>query len=160
MKYVKAFIGAVVLILLDQCSKYWAASALKGKAPIVIWENVFELQYLENRGMAFGLFQNRIALFVILTLIILTGIIIYYRKIPDTKRMLPMRIVLVGLAAGAVGNLIDRVINNYVIDFLYFKLIDFPIFNIADCYVTISLFILIILILFYYKEEELEFHAK
>lgn len=160
MKYIKAFVGTVVLILIDQLSKYWAVSALKGKEPIVIWENVFELQYLENRGMAFGLFQNKIAFFVILTLIILTGIIMYYRKIPDTKRMLPMRIALVGLAAGAVGNLIDRVINNYVIDFLYFKLIDFPIFNIADCYVTISLFILIILVLFYYKEEELNFHAK
>ena len=74
--------------------------------------------------------------------------------------MRPLQIAMILLGAGAVGNLIDRVVNNFVIDFLYFKLINFPIFNVADCYVTISLILLIWLILFYYKEEELDFHAK
>lgn len=160
MKYVKALIGAAVLVILDQLTKYWAASALKGKQPIELWNGVFELQYLENRGMAFGLMQNKIILFVIFTVIILGAILYYYRLVPSTKRMLPLRMTLIILAAGAVGNLIDRIINNYVIDFLYFKLIDFPIFNVADCYVTVSLFALICLILFYYKEEELDFHGK
>lgn len=160
MKYVKAFLGVTVLLLLDQLTKYWAAITLKGRNPIVVWKGVFEFQYLENRGIAFGLFQNKTIIFVILTLIILIALIYYYRAVPDNKRMRPLRIAMIMLAAGAVGNLIDRVINNYVIDFLYFKLIDFPIFNVADCYVTLSLVILTCLILFYYKEEELNFHAK
>jgi len=160
MKYVKAMIGAALLIILDQVTKYWAASVLKGNKAIEIWNGVFEFQYLENRGMAFGLMQNQIILFVIFTVIILGVIFYYYRLVPDTKRMMPLRWAMVVLAAGAVGNLIDRIVNNYVIDFLYFKFIDFPIFNVADCYVTISLLTLICLILFYYKEEELEFHGK
>lgn len=160
MKYIKGFIWAAILILLDQLSKYWATVALKGKEPIVLWEGVFELHYLENRGMAFGLLQNRIGIFLIMTVLILGAIIYYYRLVPNTKRMKPLRIAMVVLAAGAVGNMIDRIVNNYVIDFLFFKAINFPIFNIADCYVTVSFAALIILILFYYKEEELNFHAK
>ena len=61
------------------------------------------------------------------------------------------------LGAGAVGNLIDRMVQSYVVDFLYFKLIDFPIFNVADCYVTAGAILLAILILFVYKDEELGF---
>ncbi|MDY2590860.1 MAG: signal peptidase II, partial [Agathobacter sp.] len=58
--------------------------------------------------------------------------------------------------AGAIGNLIDRIVNNYVVDFFYFKLIDFPIFNVADIYVTIAAFLFIVLGFFYYKEEDFE----
>ena len=53
--------------------------------------------------------------------------------------------------------MIDRLANGYVVDFLYFKLIDFPIFNVADCYVVVSTISLLLLFFFYYKEEELEF---
>lgn len=160
MKYIKGFLGVAVLVLLDQLTKYWATHTLKGKSPIVLWNDIFEFQYLENRGIAFGLFQNKTIVFVIFTIIILAVLIYYYRLIPSSRRMLPLRISFVMLAAGAVGNLIDRVANTFVIDFLYFKLINFPIFNVADCYVTVSLVLLSCLILFYYKEEELNFHAK
>ena len=60
------------------------------------------------------------------------------------------------IIAGAIGNLIDRVINNYVIDFFYFKLINFPIFNVADIYVTVAAFLFIVLSFFYYKEEDFD----
>ena len=73
---------------------------------------------------------------------------------------MPLRICSILLIAGAVGNLIDRVRLNYVIDFFYFKLIDFPIFNVADIYVSVGTAVLIILILFYYKEEELNLLLK
>ena len=58
------------------------------------------------------------------------------------------------MAIGALGNFIDRVFRNYVVDFFYFKLIDFPVFNVADIYVTVAAFAMIILGLFYYKEED------
>lgn len=79
-----------------------------------------------------------------------------------TKHFLPLRICAVFILAGAFGNMIDRVIRHYVVDFFYFSLIDFPIFNVADIYVTFSAFGLIILLLFYYKEEDLEqiFHNR
>ena len=57
------------------------------------------------------------------------------------------------LASGAVGNMIDRVKLDYVVDFFYFRLIDFPIFNVADCYVVIACILFVVLILFYYKDD-------
>ena len=60
------------------------------------------------------------------------------------------------ILSGAFGNCIDRIRLNYVVDFLYFKLINFPIFNVADIYVTVAAFLLVILILIYYKEDDLE----
>ena len=62
--------------------------------------------------------------------------------------------------AGAIGNMIDRAVRGYVVDFFYFRLIDFPIFNVADIYVTVTMILLLILILFYYKEEDLEFLSR
>jgi signal peptidase II len=61
------------------------------------------------------------------------------------------------IAAGAIGNMIDRIRYDYVVDFIYFVFINFPIFNVADIYVSISTFVLIFILLFYYKEEDLNF---
>ena len=63
---------------------------------------------------------------------------------------------MIFITCGAIGNMIDRIRLNYVIDFLYFELIDFPIFNVADIYVSVATFVLVILLLFYYKDEELD----
>ena len=72
------------------------------------------------------------------------------------RRFLPLRICAVFVMAGAWGNCIDRITLNYVVDFLYFKLIDFPIFNVADIYVTVAAFAVAILICFYYKDGDFE----
>ena len=75
---------------------------------------------------------------------------------PENRRYLPLRICAVLLCAGAVGNMIDRIFRGYVVDFFYFKLIDFPVFNVADIYVTTAAVILIVLIVFLYKEEDFD----
>lgn len=147
----------VVLTVLDQWTKYLAMVHLKGQDPIVLWEGVFELHYLENRGAAFGILQGQKLIFLICTAVVLSLIVLFYRRIPESKRFFPLRAVAVLLSAGAIGNLIDRMRFSYVVDFLYFKLIDFPVFNIADCYVTVGAILLAVLILFVYKEEELGF---
>ena len=67
---------------------------------------------------------------------------------------MPLRLCLVFLSAGALGNMIDRILHRFVIDFIYFKIINFPIFNVADIYVTVSIAVLVVLILFYYKDQE------
>ena len=78
-----------------------------------------------------------------------------------TKKLLPLRICAVFIFSGAIGNFIDRLKLGYVVDFFYFKLIDFPVFNVADIYVTVGTFILAFLLSFYYKEEDLDriFHS-
>ena len=75
---------------------------------------------------------------------------------PASKKFLPLRICAILIVSGAIGNLIDRIRLQYVIDFFYFKLIDFPVFNVADIFVTVSTILLLVLVLFYYKEEDFE----
>lgn len=148
-------IAAVLLILFDQWSKYLVVHHLKGQSPVPLISGVFELQYLENRGAAFGIFQGRRVFFLVITVVFLLIAVWFYSKLPLNRRFLPLRIITVVLAAGAVGNMIDRAANNYVVDFFYFKLINFPIFNVADIYVTVGAIGLILLLLFCYKEEDL-----
>lgn len=153
--YLLSIIIIVIGVVLDQFTKNLAVTHLQD-APIPIIENVFELQYLENRGAAFGMMQNQQLFFVVIGVIMLVLFSYMYVKMPHTKRFLPLRACFVAITAGAIGNMIDRLALNYVIDFFYFKLIDFPIFNVADIYVTCATFALAFLIIFYYKEDEID----
>ena len=82
----------------------------------------------------------------------LAAIVYCYHKIPATKKNLPLLVLCVAITAGALGNFIDRLYLEYVIDFLYFKLINFPIFNVADCFITCGCFLLIAHMIFLNKE--------
>ncbi len=156
-KWIKFTLFVILLIGIDQLTKILALNNLKGKANVVIIPNIFELEYLENRGAAFGSFQGAQIPLIIVSLIIIALIIWKYGQIPEGKRFYPLKITLGTLMAGAFGNLIDRIFRNYVIDFLYFKPIDFPRFNVADSYVTLSVISLAILVIFVYQEKELDF---
>lgn len=149
-----AGIAVLFCVFLDQWTKLLAVRYLKGKNPIVLLDGVFELSYLENRGAAFGIFQNQRWIFIVFTIVIMAALLIFYWKLPNSKRYLPMQICCVVIFAGAVGNMIDRLQNGYVVDFFYFRLINFPVFNVADIYVTGATIIAAIFFLFYYKEEE------
>jgi len=155
--YISAVIAAAVLVLLDQWTKQLSIRYLKDQPAIPLIEGVLELQYLENRGAAFGMMQGQQVFFAIITVVLLAMIGFYYTRIPEGKRYIAMRCIMIAVISGAVGNFIDRCRFDYVVDMIYFKLIDFPIFNVADCYVTCSVFIFAALILWYYKEEELDF---
>jgi signal peptidase II len=90
--------------------------------------------------------------------IVILGVIAYVLvKTPDDKKYTILHILLSLIAAGAIGNMIDRIRYDYVVDFIYFVFINFPIFNVADIYVSISTFVLIFILLFYYKEDDLNF---
>ena len=144
-------IGFLAAIGLDQWTKLLAVNHLMDRPAYVIWDGVFEFLYSENRGAAFGMLQGKQWFF----LIMVAAAVYSISRMPATKKYLPLHLIAMFLSAGAVGNMIDRFTRGYVVDFLYFKLIDFPIFNVADCYVTVSMFIFILLFLFLYKEEDL-----
>ena len=154
--YLFSILGVIAAIFFDQFTKILAVKHLKNKNSIDIVENVFQLHYLENRGAAFGMLQNQKILFVVIGIVILIAVVLCYIRLPHNRRFLLLRICLLFIASGAIGNMIDRIRLDYVIDFLYFELIDFPIFNVADIYVSVSAFLLVLLVLFYYKEEDLE----
>lgn len=153
------FLLFAIAVFADQIAKMLAVSVLKGNAAVSIIPRVFELQYLENHGAAFGLFQNRQIIFVVIAAVILIAGIIFYQNLPADRRFLPLKFCTVCIAAGALGNMIDRVRIGYVVDFFYFSLIDFPIFNVADIYVTVATALLVVLVLFYYKEEDFKYFS-
>jgi signal peptidase II len=151
-----AVIGTMLLVAFDQLIKYLVVIKLKGNSPYVLISGVFQLEYLENRGAAFGILQNQRVFFYLCAALIALVVLCFYHRVPMESRFLPLRLCAVFIISGAIGNVIDRIRLNYVVDFLYFKLIDFPIFNVADIYVTLSAIALILLLCVYYKEEDLE----
>ncbi|MCI9174769.1 MAG: signal peptidase II [Lachnospiraceae bacterium] len=154
--YLCYLLGTAALLFLDQWTKYLASAYLKGGSSVIILKGVFQLHYLENRGAAFGLLQGRKLWFVIITVVMLFLMLLVYYRAPMEKKYRWIRFILALLTAGALGNLLDRLRLDYVVDFFYFELIDFPVFNVADIYVTVGMGLLIVLVFFYYKEEELE----
>ena len=150
-------VSILLLTLFDRWTKIMAVSHLKGAPPVVLIKGVLELRYLENHGAAFGMLQNRQVFFWILTMIFFCFALYFFFKVPKTTRYLPLDISIAILTAGAAGNFIDRITLKYVIDYIYFSLIDFPVFNVADIYVSAGVAVLIILVLFFYKEEEFHF---
>lgn len=154
--YLWALTAFALAVAADQFTKWLAVTYLKNQDPFIVIPGVFQFQYLENRGAAFGIMQNHQYVFAIGAILIFLIVLLIYGRIPQTRRFVPLKVCAVLLASGAIGNLIDRLAWNYVIDFCYFNLIDFPIFNVADCYVVIGCILFGILILFYYKDQELD----
>lgn len=154
---IKAAVLFCILVAADLFTKALAVQALQDGRHVELIHGVLEFYYIQNRGAAFGIFQNGTVILSFISLIALIALIVLYVRMPSSRKYLPLRIVLIYIAAGAAGNLIDRVLLHYVRDFIYFSLIDFPVFNVADIYVTCSVFVLAYLILFHYKEEDLDF---
>ena len=144
-----------LLVLLDQWTKVLAVHFLKDQDPFVIWDGVFELRYLENRGAAFGMLQGQQWFFLVIGILVFAAVLYLFRHMSCDGKFWPLRLIAVCILAGAWGNMIDRIRLSYVVDFFYFKLIDFPIFNVADIYVSVGTAVLVVLILFYYKDEDL-----
>ncbi len=148
---------SVALIAFDQWTKSLAYNGLRVNGPIVLIKGVFELLYSENRGAAFGILQGKQWFFLLVAAAVVIVVLLFLSKLPFERRYLPLVGCMVLLVSGAVGNVIDRLMRGFVVDFLYFSLIDFPIFNVADCYVVVAACCLILLTGFFYKDEEFDF---
>lgn len=140
----------IVLTGFDQLSKWYFYTNKLHYDGFVVIKDFFYLTYLENRGAAFGILQNFRWVFILLTIVAVGIMIWYFIK----NNNIVLRLALVFLISGAVGNFIDRLIRGFVIDFLDFYPFgyDFPIFNFADIWVNVGVFVLIIYVLFIYKE--------
>lgn len=145
---------ALLLLSLDQATKYLAISRLKGNPAIVLIDGVLELQYVENTGIAFSLFEGRKPLILTMGFLVLAAILFFLFRIPTRKKFRVLHLLLAAVVAGALGNLLDRLRFDFVVDFISFVLIRYPVFNLADCYIVISAAALFFLFLFVYQEEE------
>jgi signal peptidase II len=137
-----------LIIFIDQVSKFLVKIKLKPIDNIDFINGYFSLTYVENRGAAFGIFRNKKILLVGITGIVI-AVMLYY--LMTNKRISKwVKISLILIIAGAIGNLIDRIYLGYVVDFMHFyiKSHDFPVFNIADVSVVIGTILLAINLLF------------
>lgn len=143
----------ILLLTIDRITKQMAIRYVM-KQEIELIPDILSLHYLENRGAAWGWFQNATWLFVLVTIVVIAAMVYFYSHIPMEKKYSLLRVSIIILSAGAVGNFIDRIMWRYVVDFIYVKWINFPVFNVADCYVCISAVMLLYCLLVKYKDED------
>ena len=153
-------IAVVILILLDQGTKFWALASLKPIHNMTLVEDFMDLTFVENRGVAFGMFSGQRWFILLLTGIIAAGLIWFYKAMPKKKEYFPLRVSLVMVLSGAIGNIIDRLFRGYVVDFFEFTFFEWPVFNVADIYVVVGVILLALMILFVVKDEDLDFKKK
>ncbi len=139
---------AAVLIVADYITKLWAERVLTKISSIPLIENVFHLTYVENRGIAFGMFSGGRVVFIAVSLIVMAVLLIIVFKTPKDTRTVWLKGGTSLVIAGAIGNLIERLVKGYVVDFFDFRLINFPVFNVADIAVCVGVVMLLIHFLF------------
>lgn len=143
--------GIIIIILflaVDIATKQWALKFLANKEGISVIHNFFELEYLENRGAAFGILQNRVLFLVVITSIVIIAMMYFLYKNKGASKLLKWSLYLI--ISGAIGNLIDRVSLGFVVDFLQFHYKDiyyFPTFNMADTFVVIGTALMVLYVL-------------
>ena len=140
----------LLLVGIDQLSKILALKYLKNVESIPIIQNMFHLTYVENRGAAFGMFQNNQIVFIIVAVVAsIVGLYYIYKK----KLNLLGNISIVLIISGAIGNLIDRVRLGFVVDYFDFRFIWDYVFNVADIFVVVGTILLCIYIIVFEKDK-------
>ena len=141
-KYYIIFSTALLIIFLDQLAKFLIKRSFQTNKPVPIIKNILDFTYVTNTGSAFGLFKGFNLFFILFSIIVIITIVYFIRTIKKNETALQFPIGL--LLGGTIGNLIDRIAYGYVIDFIDFRI--WPVFNIADSAVTISVVLLIVLL--------------
>lgn len=142
-KNILVFSTALLIVILDQLTKYIIKQNFQLNKSIPIINNIFHLTYITNTGSAFGMFKSLNPIFILFSIIVIIAIFYYIKKIiKNNERLLQFAVGL--LLGGTIGNLIDRLLYGAVIDFIDFRV--WPVFNIADSAVTISVVFLVVLL--------------
>ncbi len=124
------------IICLDQVSKWLAIIFLKGETPVMIIKGLLRFSYVENRGAAFGMLSDQRWVFLVISTLAIIGIIVYMIKWRPESKLACVGIAFI--AGGGIGNMIDRTLLGYVVDFIDFYTIWQFVFNIADSFVCVG----------------------
>ncbi len=157
-----ALASVVLLCVFDQFTKYLVVANMQLGEAIPLIDGVFQLRYIRNDGAAWSMLEGKQIVFIIMTPIVIFFLGKMFLTLPNEKKFAPVRVITVFLTAGAIGNLIDRIwggevlCKGSVVDFFDFCLINFPVFNVADIYVSLSVVALFIIVIFKYTEEDFD----
>lgn len=127
---------ALLIFFLDQGTKWLVVHFMQYGETIPLWPGVFHITSHRNAGAAFGILQNQRWFFLLITLIVVAGILFFLRRVWRKRHLLSVALSLI--LGGAAGNFLDRLISGEVVDFLDFRLIHYPIFNLADSSIVIG----------------------
>ncbi len=141
-KYLLTFSTAFIVVLLDQLTKFLIRKNFQLNESLPIISNFFHITYVTNTGSAFGLFKGLNLFFILFSIAVAIGILYFMKEIKQNEKMMQLAFGL--LFGGTIGNLIDRIALGSVVDFLDFRI--WPVFNVADSAVTISVMILIVML--------------
>lgn len=142
---------AVGVIFLDQITKWLTVINLDLYESYPLIENVFHFTYIQNKGAAFGILQNNRWVFIVVSVVAIVGLSVLLWKNRQGSKLLCVAISMI--VGGGIGNMIDRCLLGYVIDFLDFTLIDFAVFNVADSFVCIGVGLFVLELLLELKKE-------
>ena len=139
-RYPVGFLTAIAIIILDQLSKFLVKINFNLNESVPVMGEIFHLTYIHNFGAGFGILQNQRILLVIISIAVAAFIFYYAKKVKEEETLL--QLLLGFVLGGTIGNLIDRIFLGYVTDFFDFMI--WPVFNIADSFVTIGIIGLVI----------------
>ncbi len=137
----------VLLIAVDQWIKVWAVNNLAGNASIPLIPGVLQFSYVENYGGAFGIFQGIALMLALRTAVflgVLAGLVVFF----GLKKRYTFMWILAVITGGGIGNLVDRFHRGFVVDYIDFCLINYPVFNFADCCIVVGTIVLMVYIFF------------
>lgn len=147
-----AALVVALLLVADQLTKYLVLQNLTDGSIVTVIPDVLQFRYVENTGMAFSLLEGRSWLLGVITFLVCGTLFVYLVKGADLSLAKKASLLLV--VAGGLGNCIDRLSRQYVVDFMEVLFTKFAVFNVADCFVTVGAIWLIILLLLDIAKEE------
>ena len=151
MQYILMLLAAVAVVAADQLSKLWVVANIPLHTSMDAIQGLFHLTYVQNTGAAFSSFQGMIWLFVVIFVLFTVAVIWEF-----SKKRLPFttldRWCIALVYAGGLGNMIDRVRLGYVVDMICVDFINFPVFNVADCFITCGCILLLVHLVFFNRE--------
>ena len=145
-KHISCLIMIVLIIIFDRVTKYFAVKNLCGGDIVNFIPGVVQFRYAENTGMAFSMLSGARWIFILVTVVACVGVLYY--MLSNRCKSLWLYWSLGVVVSGGIGNLVDRIMQGYVVDFIEPTFVDFAVFNIADCAVTCGAVSLVIYLVF------------
>lgn len=144
----------IIMVALDRWSKIWAMDVLMKMDTMPLLQDIFHLTYVENTGAAFSMLRGKVGFLIFFTALVLIGLCIMLIVSIKKKESKVLLVALAMVIGGAIGNMYDRIVLGYVVDYFDFRLINFAVFNVADVFVVCGSILLGIYLIFIEGKEK------